>query len=234
MRLRRRALVSDPTGRAKPARLLNPARVQRLLVELARDVEDTEALNCVELLQRVVTGNLRLLIGIVRANHPWRLMSSLSDALVGAVGVGTFAIVTSDVWRIAARIGGVRLALVCAATLASSVATLIAAHGLWERAADRNLREQAVLFNVVTLITVAFGILALYAAVCLPSLAGAWLLVTPSLMSHQIGHRSGVGHNDRLALLVAAMASVGGSPGSALESDAAVREAAYGYRPSDR
>ena len=48
---------------------------------------------------------------------------------------------------------------------------LIAAHGLWERATDRRVREQAILFNLVTVITVAIGILALYAAVCVLSLA---------------------------------------------------------------
>jgi hypothetical protein len=170
---------------------------------------------------------------MVRANHPWRLVTSLSRALVGAIGVGAFAIVSSDVWRIAARIGAVRLTLVCVATLSASVVTLIAVHGLWERAADRRLREQAVLFNIVTLITVAFGIVALYVAVCLLSLAAAWLLISPSVMTIPVGHRSGFWDYVRLALLAGALATVGGALGSALESDAAVREAAYGYRPRD-
>ena len=42
------------------------------------------------------------------------------------------------------------------------MATLIAAHEPWERAADRRLREPAILFDLVTIVTVAFGILALY------------------------------------------------------------------------
>jgi hypothetical protein len=99
---------------------------------------------------------------LVRANHPWRLVTSLSRALIVAIGVAAFAIVSSDVWRIAAQIDATRLAVVCVATICASVATLIIEHGLWERAADRQLREQAILFNVVTLITVAFGVIALY------------------------------------------------------------------------
>jgi uncharacterized membrane protein len=225
--------VGDSSTRNKPRRISHPGRVQRRLVELAGEVEGAEALEGVALLHRAVTGNLRLLLGMVRANHPWRLVTSLSRALVGAIGVGAFAIVSSDVWRIAARIGAVRLTLVCVATLSASVVTLIAVHGLWERAADRRLREQAVLFNIVTLITVAFGIVALYVAVCLLSLAAAWLLISPSVMTIPVGHRSDFWDYVRLALLAGALATVGGALGSALESDAAVREAAYGYRPRD-
>jgi uncharacterized membrane protein len=214
-------------------RIAHAGRVRRRLVELADEVEGSDALEGVALLRRVVTGNVRLLIGMVRANHPWRLVTSLSRALIGAIGVAAFAVVSSDVWRIAAQIDTTRLAVVCVATICASVATLIVAHGLWERAADRRLREQAILFNVVTLITVAFGIIALYAAVSLLSLAAACVTISPSLMSAQIRHRSDFGDYVRLALLAGALSTVGGALGSALESDAAVREAAYGYRPRD-
>jgi hypothetical protein len=91
-----------------------------------------------------------------------------------------------------------------------------------------------MMFNLVTLITVGFGILVLYTALCLLGLAAAWLLIPPSLLSKQIGHASGFGDYLRLALLAAALATIGGALGAALESDAAVREAAYGYRPQDR
>jgi uncharacterized membrane protein len=137
--------------------------------------------------------------------------------------------VTSDIWRIAATLAPPRLALVCLATIATAVATLIAAHGLWERATDRRVREQAILFNLVTVITVAFGILALYAAVCVLSLAVAGLTIEPSVLAAQIGRRSGFGDYLRLALLAGALATVGGALGGALESDAAVREAAYAH-----
>ena len=65
------------------------------------------------------------------------------------------------------------------------------------------------------------------------SLAAAAVTISPSLMSAQIRHRSDFGDYVRLALLAGALSTVGGALGSALESDAAVREAAYGYRPRD-
>jgi uncharacterized membrane protein len=205
-------------------------RVGRRLVELATDVEGSEGLDGVTLLQRVATGNVRLVLGMVRANHPWRLVVRLSRALIAALGVAAFAVVTSDVWRIAATLSPLRLALLCLATIATAVTTLIAAHGLWERATDRRVREQTILFNLVTVITVTIGILALYAAVCVLSLAAAGIMIDSSVLASQIGRHSGFGEYVRLALVAGALATVGGTLGGALESDAAVREAAYAQR----
>jgi hypothetical protein len=134
------------------------------------------------------------------------------------------------VWRIAATLSPLRLAVLCLATIATAVTTLIAAHGLWERATDRRVREQAILFNLVTVITVAIGILVLYAAVCVLSLAAAGIMIDPSVLATQIGRHSGFGDYVRLALVAGALATVGGTLGGALESDAAVREAAYAQR----
>jgi uncharacterized membrane protein len=138
--------------------------------------------------------------------------------------------VTSDVWRIASSLSAARLAVVCLATIAIAVGTLIIAHRLWERAPDRRVREQAILFNIVTLITISFGIVVLYGAVCALSLGAAELMIEPPVMSQQIGHHSDFADYVRLALLLSALATVGGALGGALESDAAVREAAYAYR----
>jgi hypothetical protein len=167
---------------------------------------------------------------MVRANHPWRLTTRLSRAMIGALGVATFTIVTADVWRIASGLAAPRMAGVCLAAIASATATLIFVHGLWERATRSRVREQAILFNIVTLITVSFGILALYAGACLIALAAAELVLEPSLMSAQIGHRSDFADYLRLALLAGALATVGGAFGGALETDTAVREATYAYR----
>ena len=49
---------------------------------------------------RVLSGNLRLLIGMVRANQPWRLAIGLSRALTAALATGVFALVTPDIWRL--------------------------------------------------------------------------------------------------------------------------------------
>jgi len=222
--------AGDSTDRQENDHDRHTQRVRRRLHQLATDVEGADALEGVALLHRVATGNLRLVVGMVRANRPWRLVTRLTRALVGALGVAALAIVTSDIWRIASGMAAPRLALLCVATIVVAVATLIAAHELWERAADRRLREQAILFNLVTIVTVAFGILALYIAVFALSLAAAALMLNPALLTAQLGRPSHVGDYVRLALLASALATIAGALGGALESDSAVREAAYAHR----
>jgi hypothetical protein len=209
-------------------------RVRRRLIQLASDVENSNELDGVALLHRVASGNLRLLLGMVRANHPWQLAVRLTPALIGALGVALVAVGNSDVWRIAATLPPARLGLLCAIAVGGAVATLIVLHGLWERVGDRRLREQAMLFNLVTAITIAFGILALFAAVTVASLAAAMLTIEPTVLSTQLGRSSGLGDYVRLAVLASALATVGAAFGGALESDAAVREAAYAYRPGSQ
>jgi uncharacterized membrane protein len=222
-------IAGDTTG-SEPGLATRHRRIQRRLVQFASEIEGADALEGVALVHRVVTGNLRLLAGMIRANHPWRLATRLSRALIGALGAAAIGIVTSDVWRIASSLPAPRLAAVCVATVASAVATLIVAHRLWERAPDRRVRAQAILFNIVTLITVSFGIVVLYVAVCVLSLAAAGLMIEPSVISTDIGHHADFADYLRLALLLSALATVGGALGGALESDAAVREATYAYR----
>ena len=205
---------------------------QRRLIELATDLEGAAAQG-IAFPARVIEGNIRLLLGMVRANRPWRLTARLSRALVGATAVVAVTLVLADVWRISASLHVLRLAALTVLALGVAVVALIAAHGLWERTRDPHAREQVMLFNITTLATVALGVLSLYAEVFVLTLVGAALVIEPSLLSDAIHRSAGVTEYLRLAWLTSSLAALGGALGSALESDAAVREAAYAYRPTD-
>ena len=62
-------------------------------------------------------------------------------------------------------------------------------------------------------------------------LLGGFVLITPHELTQILGRRSHPTAYVELALLVASLATIGGALGGALESDAAVREAAYARRP---
>jgi hypothetical protein len=184
-----------------------------------------------------VSGNLRLLLGMLRANRPWRLATQLSKALIAALAVAVIALVTTDIWLLADRLGPVRLSLLTMGSVIAVILTLIVGAGLWESAPSPSTppaaRAQVTLFNIVTLLTVALGVFALYAALLALTAAGAILLVTSQLMAKTLGHPVGLIDLVTLAWLASSLATIAGALGAGLENDETVREAAYKYQPDD-
>jgi hypothetical protein len=225
-----RELVGDgASGRRNSGPL---ARIRRqwgrdVLQELATETAPRPGALRLLFVPAVLSSHLRLLLGMVRANRPWRLAARLYRALVAAVAAGAYGVVTSDIWRISAAMGSARLAVVCVASILFTSAAMIVAHGLWERAPDRRLRDQVILFNFATAATVVIGIGALYITLFLFIFASAELLLNPDLLASGLGHAVGVGDYATLAWFTASLATVGGALGAGLESDEAAREAGY-------
>jgi hypothetical protein len=198
-----------------------------VLQELATDTADRPGALRFLFVPEVLFGHLRLLLGMVRANRPWHLAARLYRALLAAVVAGTYGLVTSDIWRISATAGSTRLALASIASISFTSGAVIVAHGLWERAPDRRLRDQVILFNFATAATVLIGIATLYAALFLLIFATAELLLSPDALASGLGHSVRTADYATLAWFTASLATVGGALGAGLESDEAVREAAY-------
>jgi hypothetical protein len=206
------------------------SRVDRRLSDVAATASSPDGED-VRFVAGVLRGNLRLLLGMVAANRPWRLAVGLSRALAAAVGAAAFSLVTRDIWQLADSLGPVRLAGLTVLSVGGTVVTLIVAHELWERGGDGLRREQAVLFNAATTITVFLGVLVLYAALFAIALAGAWVMLANGPLAQTLGHSPHPSDYLRLAWLVSSLSMVGGALGGGLETDETVRQAAYGYRP---
>lgn len=176
---------------------------------------------------RVLTGNLRLITGMVRANQPWRLTLRLSRALAAAAAAGVFALITSDIWRMADTFGAVRSTLAMVGSIIAIAATLVIGADLWERAPGRRMREQVALFNIATIATVLIGVGAFYLALFGLAVLAAAFLVVPAGLAEALGHPVGIGDYLELAWLTCSLATVGGALGAGLEDDDTVREAAY-------
>jgi hypothetical protein len=204
-----------------------------VLQELATDTADRPGALRFLLVPEVLSSHLRLLLGMVRANRPWRLAARLYRALLAAVVAGAYGLVTSDIWRISATAGSTRLALASIASISFTSGAVIVAHGLWERAPDRRLRDQVILFNFATAATVLIGIATLYVALFLLIFAAAELLLSPDALASGLGHAVGTSDYATLAWFTASLATIGGALGAGLESDEAVREAAYASSGGD-
>ena len=178
--------------------------------------------------------NLRLVLGMVRANQPVRVIARLSRAVVGALGAGAFAITATNVWTIADAMGPPRLIAVALLSIVATVVALVVAHDLWQRTRDPRARERVVLFNLATACTLALAVVTMYLALFVIALLAGAVLITPEVLRENVNHGAGVGDYLKIAWLVAAIATIGGALGAMVESDAAVRDAAYRNRADAR
>jgi hypothetical protein len=126
------------------------------------------------------------------------------------------------------------VAAIASVTLA--VAWLVIDGELWDRPDDDSpqARERSRLYNASTLVTLSAGVLICYAALYVVNLAWAFFVLDPDLMGGYLNAQLGYGDLFVLAWFVASAATVGGGLGSGLESDEAIRAAAYSKREEDR
>lgn len=181
-------------------------------------------------------GRARLLAGMVRTNRPWRLIFGLSSAMAAALATSAFGLSSSTIWQIADRLGGTRQVVAAFASVALLTGWLITAHHLWEvrsRARDHD-RELVVLYNCSTVLTLITGVGCMYVLLLAVNIAVASFLLPATLLPSVLGHPVGWTTYLSLAWGFTTMGVVAGALGSSLETDEAVRQAAYGYREEQR
>ena len=182
------------------------------------------------------SGRWRLLLGMVLANRPWLLVPGLKSALVAALTTGAIATINSTVWLLAGSLSPWRLVIATIASIALVVGWLVIDGQLWDRPDDDSpeARDRSRLYNASTLITLTSGALICYLALYVVNLLWALFVLDPAVMGGYLRMSLGYGDLFLLAWFVASAATVGGALGSGLESDEAIRAAAYSKREEER
>src|SRR3954453_19870883 len=174
------------TGRAHRMR----QRLDELRSPLGRTRADEDG--TIAFVGATLRGNLRLLVGMVRANQPARVIALLSRALAVSLGTAAYAMSSSSIWMLSHGMTWPRLALLGAASIITLCLVLVLAHGLWERASGPDDREAVVLFNLTTSATLALAVLTLYASLLALSVVGGAGLIPPSVYHGSVGHAPAV------------------------------------------
>jgi hypothetical protein len=107
---------------------------------------------------------------------------------------------------------------------------------LWDRPDQDSAeaRERSRLYNTSTLVSLTVGVLICYLGLYVVNLGWALFILDPAVMGGSLGTSLGFGELFVLAWFVASAATVGGGLGSGLESDEAIRAAAYSKREEER
>jgi hypothetical protein len=183
-----------------------------------------------------LSGRWRLLLGMVLANRPWLLVPGLKSALVAALATGAVATINSTVWLLAGSLSPWRLVVATLVSVALVVAWLVVDGELWDRPDDDSAeaRDRSRLYNTSTLVTLSTGVFICYLALYVVNLVWALFVLDPAVMGGYLNASLGYGDLFVLSWFVASAATVGGGLGSGLESDEAIRAAAYSKREEER
>jgi hypothetical protein len=182
------------------------------------------------------SGVWRLLLGMVLANRPWRLVPGLKSALVAALATGAVATMNSTIWLLAGSLSWWRLAVATIGSIALVVGWLVVDGALWDRPNDGSAeaRQRSRLYNISTLLTLSAGVFLCYLALYVINLLWALFVLDPGVMGGYLNASFGYGDLFVLAWFVASAATIGGGLGSGLESDDTIRAATYSKREEER
>src|SRR3954447_14819641 len=153
-------------------------------------------------------GNFRLLVGMVRANQPARVIARLSRALAVSLGTAAYAMSSSSIWMLSYGMAWPRFALLGAAAMITLCVVLVLAHGLWERSSGPDDREAVVLFNLATSATLGLAVLTLYASLLVLSVVGGTALIPPHVYQDNVGHAPALADYLKLGWLAATIATL--------------------------
>jgi hypothetical protein len=181
-------------------------------------------------------GYLRVLLGMVRANRPWRLVPGLSKALAAALATGAVATVNSTIWNLATYLSTPRLVIAMVGSVALMIGWLIVDASLWHTTDEVSpeARKRAALYNASTIVTVGIGVIVCYVGLVVINLVWALFILNDRLFASTTRTPLHATEYWTLSWFVASVATVGGALGSGLESDEAVRAAAYSKREQER
>jgi hypothetical protein len=181
-----------------------------------------------------VRGHLRLLAGMVLANRPWRLFTTMKGTLAAAFATAAYALVMPIIWQMADSLSRVRLLALMVLAIVAMVVWIIVAHHLWERPAEQEARDKAALYNAATVLTLSVAVLFSYAVLFVLVVVAAVTFLESGFLQSNLGHPVGFADYARLAWMATSLATLAGALGSGLEDEETVREATYGYRQQRR
>ncbi|MFF0290406.1 hypothetical protein [Streptomyces sp. NPDC005262] len=240
---RRIALISLP---ALGSRRL-PRRVRQAVVDVVRQLtaQDEEPLDSPVVgrpapseeskRERYVVpglrGHVRLVLGMVRANRPWRLFTSLSRAMAGVFATAAVGFLNNTTWRVSTTLGIAQLTVIAVLSTLALTGWIIIDHGLWERAEDLpDTHASLYPYNLVTLLTIGLGVFFLYTTLFVTLVAVSFLVVPPAVFGSITQHAVDASDYATLSWFVTSSSMIGGAFGTGLENAEEVRDAAYGQR----
>ncbi|TVP80977.1 MAG: hypothetical protein EA344_13325, partial [Alkalicoccus sp.] len=162
-------------------------------------------------------GYMRLTSGMVRANDPYKVITTFKSVVAVAFATGAYALIFPTVWMLADSYDEIRAATLMVISFTAMTAWIIIAHKLWETRSETNDNKYLIrLHNASTVFTIAFGVAIYYILLFFCFLFAVFLFIPPDLLESGdgIGRPAGLPYFLYLAWLITSIATVIGAIGA--------------------
>ncbi|SDO11735.1 hypothetical protein [Alkalicoccus daliensis] len=180
-----------------------------------------------------LNGYMRVATGMVRANHPWKIITTFKSVVALAFTTGAYALIFPTLWQLGDAYTWYRSLALMLVALSAMTAWLIISHGLWEpKPKDYKKMHLTRLHNASTLLTISVGVICYYIVLLLCFFIAVFLFIPPAMLESDSGIGRDVGpmYYLSLAWLVSSLATCIGALGAGLEDEETVLNGTYGYR----
>lgn len=186
-----------------------------------------------------INGYMRVTTGMVRANDPWKIVSTFKSVVALAFTTGAYALIFPTLWQLADSYEVTRSLVLMFTALISMTSWMIITHGLWEKkSSEVSYRGKHLtrLHNTSTVFTLGIGVMSYYVVLFVCFLIAVFIFIPPDLLESD----EGIGREVTplfyltLAWTVSSLATVIGALGAGLEDEETVLKGTYGYRQRQR
>jgi hypothetical protein len=178
--------------------------------------------------------SVRLLVGLILANRPWRLLAGLKGAMAAALATSAYVLISPSVWQFADQVSPLKLTLMMVFAISGMMVWLVVDHGLWESAAEQWDRRRLRLFNASTTATLLIGLACAFILLWLVNVLVEVFLIDSGFLGTTLRHPVGLGDYLAIAWFATSVSFLAGAIGSGFEDEESVFKAAYSQRERER
>ncbi|WP_226577587.1 hypothetical protein [Halobacillus litoralis] len=181
-----------------------------------------------------ISGALRIVTGMVRANRPWAIFPAFKKVIMFAFATGSYALVFPTLWKLSNHYGLWRMFMLSILSTFLMVAWVVVAHNLWEKVNENSASYHRKLYNGATILTL-FVTVSIYYTILLGMFSLAVLAFIPmEWLESQLTGPVGYDNYFYIAWTATSISIIIGALGSALENEEVVLSSTYGYRQQQR
>lgn len=184
----------------------------------------------------IVLGWIQLILGLTRANEPWKNIFNFKKIISVAFATGTYVSIFSMPWELSVQYSIYRFIVLMMIAVIGMAGWLLYAHQLFERKTSKSQRVYRYIYNATTMLTLIVITLMNYVILYVLLSISISLFVPVSLFNNWTSANPDFTIRNYLRLLwfVSSLGLLAGAMGSTVEDEEKIRRITYSYRQYHR